>query len=259
MKSRPKVDGHSGSAMIGATGSSRPKRDPQNFLIGSFRIQQELPRTWRYLHIVRIRIVTQMGVEVMEVSKTYRLHATLLGLSAAAFLTACNPLSEHEVSAVAGMNGGFEVTQNGLPVNWLMYTPNTVKDGEFQVVLDREIVKEGLQSLKFEVERCDPRGAARSPGFTNEFYDIGKYQGPGSYRVSFWIRSSGADFAVSAGPVSAKTGDMQLLIRDDSEISEWTQFEYTIDIPEERWLRMQLNVLGPGTLWIDDVRVTKVG
>ena len=64
---------------------------------------------------------------------------------------------------------------------------------------------------------------------------------------------------VSAGPVSAKTGDMQLLVRDDSEISEWTQFEYTINVPEQQWLRMQLNVLSPGTLWIDDVRVSKVG
>ncbi len=50
-----------------------------------------------------------------------------------------------------------------------------------------------------------------------------------------------------------------MLVRDDSDLDEWTRFEYTIDVPAEQWLRLQLNILKPGTFWIDDVQKEKVG
>ena len=184
--------------------------------------------------------------------------ALMIGCASVPF-AACGPLSEKEVDAAAGLNGSFEVARNGLPVNWLMYTPNTVRDADFQIVMDREVFQDGRQSLKFDVVRCDSRGGSRSPGFTNEFFDVGRFRGPETYRVSFWIRNSGAEYMFVAGPVSAKTGDMRVLRRDDSVVSDWTQYGFTIQVPNEQWLRMQLNVLSPGTLWIDDVRIEPVG
>ncbi len=173
-------------------------------------------------------------------------------------IAGCNQLSEHVSDESAGLNGGFEVSANGLPVNWRMYTPETVPDADFKIILDREVFREGKQSLKFEVERCSPAGGWRSPGFTNEFSDTGRYFGEGQYRLSFWIRNMGAEFSVSAGGVSAKGGDMITLIRDDTSIDDWKLLEYTIAVPTDQWLRLQLNILKPGTFWIDDLRIERM-
>ncbi len=195
----------------------------------------------------------------MRIVNTKPQHYLLFLFCVMSQIVGCEQLSESVSDESAGLNGGFEIAKNGLPVNWIMYTPRTVKDASFEVVLDTEIFKEGRQSLKFEVERCSSVGGWRSPGFTNEFSSIGKYRGEGRYRVSFWIRNSGAEFAVAAGGVSAKIGDMRVLVRDDAQMDEWRRFEYTVDVPEDQWLRIQLNILGPGAFWIDDIEITKVG
>ena len=70
----------------------------------------------------------------------------------------CVKMSEYVEDKSAGLNGSFEVSENGLPVNWIMYTPNTIPDADFQIILDKDIFKEGKQSLKFEVERCSSTG-----------------------------------------------------------------------------------------------------
>ena len=61
----------------------------------------------------------------------------------------CKQMSEVETDISAGLNGGFETVQNDLPVNWLMYTPKTVPDSNFNIVIDDENFIEGKQSLKF--------------------------------------------------------------------------------------------------------------
>ncbi|MBX9448834.1 MAG: hypothetical protein KL787_03585 [Taibaiella sp.] len=47
-----------------------------------------------------------------------------------------------------GSNGSFEYSKNGLPINWQLYTAQTVPSGDFDIVLDTQEVKEGKQSLK---------------------------------------------------------------------------------------------------------------
>ena len=172
------------------------------------------------------------------------------------FLAGCTRMSEHEKDPGAGLNGGFEVVKNGLPVNWLMYTPNTAPEADFDIILDREDYKEGKQSLKFEVRESTGRGGWHAPGFTNEFFDTGRFYGPGKYLVSFWIKNDGTTFNVSAGGVAEKTGGMETLIETGASIDEWTYYEFVVEVPEEHWLRLQLNVLKPGNFWIDDVRIS---
>ena len=92
----------------------------------------------------------------------------------ALILSGCNQMSEKETDASAGLNGGFEVSKNGLPVNWLMYTSTTVPNADFKIELDKIIFKEGKQSLRFDVKKCSSDGGWHSPGFTNEFSDIGE-------------------------------------------------------------------------------------
>ena len=173
-------------------------------------------------------------------------------------IAGCQQFSEKETDQSAGLNGGFEIAKNDLPVNWLMYTPNTVPDAEFEIVLDKTVFKEGLQSLKFDVKSCSSKGGWGSPGFTNEFFDAGKFEGEGTYRLSFWLKNDGASFRVIAGNVAAKEGDMRTVVQSDEQLEEWKYYEFTIDVPEERHLRMELNVLSPGSLWVDDVQVVKI-
>ena len=173
-------------------------------------------------------------------------------------LSGCNQMSEEVKDKSAGLNGSFEVSINGLPVNWLMYTPKTVPDADFDIILDKEIYKEGLQSLKFDVKKCSSIGGWKSPGFTNEFTENGKYKGEGLYKLSFWIKNNETKFIVSAGGVSALEGDMKTLIAGNYQIDDWKLFEYQIDIPKDNWLRLEINILQPGAFWIDDVRIEKL-
>jgi len=184
-------------------------------------------------------------------------HYSLI-LGFALILAGCNQMSEKETDNSAGLNGGFEVSKNGLPVNWLMYTPNTIPDADFKIVLDKEVFKEGKQSLRFEVEKCSSIGGWRSPGFTNEFFEIGKYEGEGRYKLSFWIKNDGTEFRISAGGVAAQKGNMKTLIQENEQINDWKLLEYQIDIPKDWWLRMELNILQPGTFWIDDIKIEKL-
>jgi len=147
------------------------------------------------------------------------------------------------------------VSEKGLPVNWLLYTPNTVPDADFQIILDQETFKEGKQSLKFDVKSCSAIAGWKSPGFTNEFIEVSKYKGPGRYKLSFWVKNAGTEFVIKAGGVSAMEGNIITLIQENEQINDWKLFEYEIDVPENRWLRLELNILQPGTFWIDDIRI----
>ena len=100
-------------------------------------------------------------------------------------LTGCQQMSEHVKDDSAGINGGFEVAVQGLPVNWLLYTPNTVPKGQFEIILDKEDFKEGTQSLKFEVQECSPTGGWHSPGFTKQF-DI---ENGSTIKLSFGVKN----------------------------------------------------------------------
>ena len=173
-------------------------------------------------------------------------------------LAGCSQMSELEVDKTAGLNGGFEIAKNGLPVNWLMYTPNTVPDADFKIVLDNKIFKEGKQSLKFEVKECQTTGGWASPGFTNEFFEAGKYKGEARYKLSFWVKNNESSFKITAGGVEAKGGEMNTLIESNEEMNDWKLFEYEVEVPQERWLRIQLNIIKPGTFWIDDVQIEKI-
>lgn len=169
-------------------------------------------------------------------------------------LVSCTKFSEHIKDESAGMNGGFEVAKNGIPANWLMYTPNTVPDGNFEIILDTEDYIEGKQSLKFKVEECSSVGGRFSPGFTNQF-DIE----PGNtYTLSFWIKNNGSEFRVKAGGVSPKTGEMKTVLQSSEEINEWEKYQFKVPVATEfDQIRIEVNILKPGIFWIDNIQIEK--
>jgi hypothetical protein len=169
--------------------------------------------------------------------------------------TACNRMSEMISDPDAGMNGSFEIAQKELPVNWMLYTPNTVPEGEFNILLDDREYRHGKQSLRFDVVQCSSEGGWLSPGIAQEFPAE-----PGSrYSISFWIKNKGSHFTVSAGAVGPKTGEFKPLLRTEKDYEKWKQFEYIITIPEGyESLRFEVSITKPGTLWIDQVRMEKI-
>jgi hypothetical protein len=170
-------------------------------------------------------------------------------------LGACSRFSESIRDKTAGINGSFEYTKSGLPVNWLIYTPKTVPTGDFELIIDATEHKEGKQSLKFLVRECSPFGDRLSPGFCQEYKAI-----PGeSYKVSFWVKNDGCEFSVIIGGVSASEGQYDTVVRSKETFSEWKRFEYDYTMPSEfKIIRFELNVLQPGTFWVDDIRIEGV-
>jgi hypothetical protein len=87
---------------------------------------------------------------------------------------------------------------------------------------------------------------------------VGKFKGPNRYKLSFGVKNKGSRFEVSAGGVSAKGGDMNVLIDSRETIAEWKRLTFEIDVASENWLRMQLNILQPGIFWIDGVQIEEL-
>lgn len=195
-----------------------------------------------------------LKLEIMSIFKS-NIFIKKLGFISILFLFIGCQFSETYSDPSAGFNGSFEVSKKGIPVNWLMYTPNTVSNSNFTIVLDNEIYKHGKQSLKFDVKECSSVGGNMSPGFTKQF----TASSGSTYKLSFWAKNNGSEFIVSAGGVSPKTGDMETLIKSDKEMSEWEFFEFDVPIPSEHnSIRIQLNIIKPGVFWIDDVQLEEL-
>ncbi|TNJ45399.1 hypothetical protein KFZ70_06180 [Tamlana fucoidanivorans] len=167
-------------------------------------------------------------------------------------------MSDIEIDRSARLNGGFEHIQNDLPVNWQMYTPHTVPNSDFNIVIDQENFIEGKKSLKFEVKHCKSTGGWGSPGFTNQFREVGSFKGEASYSIKFWIMNQGTKYRIKAGGVNAFEGHMKVILEDNADIHRWKMFEFIIDVPKDMELRLELNILEPGTFWIDNVQIHKI-
>lgn len=170
-------------------------------------------------------------------------------------LSACVRMSESVTDERAGMNGGFEQVKNKLPVNWLVYTQNTVQQGDFNVVFDQIDPKEGKQALHFVVRSCTSLGGWRSPGMTQEFpVNVGEV-----YQVSFWIKNKDSDFLIDFTAVDAFHETQGPSLRSSETIREWKQCSYSYKIPEKmKNLRMEVSILKPGEFWIDAVVIEKL-
>lgn len=178
----------------------------------------------------------------------------LLAFSSVLF-TNCDKSTIEVPGRAKGINGGFEVTKKGLPVNWRISTPKIDPDCNFEIVLDTLIYKEGKQSLKF----CVKEGPC-NPGFTNEFHGFwgGKFKGEADYKVSFWIKNDGAKCKIELGPVeTGGIGEEQLILINE-QIEDWKYYEYLSHVPSKGWLKLSLAIIGPGTFWVDDIRIEKI-
>lgn len=185
--------------------------------------------------------------------------STLIALRAvvaSGLLLGCDKMSESVIDESAGVNGGFEITKDGLPVNWLVYTPATIPSGDYDLVIDTVEYKEGKQSLKFVVRDCAPNGGWHSPGFSKEFEATTGV----TYLVGLWVKNEGSGFRAEVGGVSAFEGEYETIVETADSIPEWRHYERTYTMPEEfDRLRLEVNVLSPGTFWVDGITITDSG
>ena len=161
-------------------------------------------------------------------------------------------MSEIKQNSSAGFNGGFEIAESDLPVNWILYTEKTAGSGEFKIRTDNKTFHSGSQSLVFDVTSCSDKGGRFSPGCAAELNVIsGK-----TYTLRFWIKNEGTAFSVSAGAVQPTTGLVKTVLKSSESVHEWKQYEYKIEVPADYTkIRFELNVLKAGKLWIDDVTI----
>lgn len=164
-------------------------------------------------------------------------------------------LSESYTDKAAGFNGSFEFVKNGIPANWQVYTPKTTRDARFALTVDTQYAADGKRCLKWMVEQCSPDGGWFSPGISKEFACM-----PGAiYSVSFKIKNTGAKVRFKTDAVSAKQKYKGQEYTAAESLSEWKTITQRITVPQSfNRLRIEFNILGSGTVWLDDVAIKQL-
>lgn len=184
---------------------------------------------------------------------TFNLVNKIVFCSVLVFVAACAPTAQ-KVNEGAGFNGGFEVWENGLPVNWIIYQPEN-KETRCRVVGDSTVRTEGKFSLRFDVSQTNGAPGRFSPGFTNEVdADTGE-----CYEVSFKVKRNRAHWRLQLSAVDAHKGIAGPLATDEESDTGWTyQTVRMVMPPDMKRLRMELNIVSPGQVWIDDLKCLRV-
>jgi hypothetical protein len=156
----------------------------------------------------------------------------------------------------AGFNGSFEIAKEGLPVNWYVYKP-TIDTTQTKLVYDTIAPHQGNQSLKFSVSKCSSVGGWHSPGiFQETAVEPGK-----TYMVSFWIKNDGCKNIIRMDCFKSGTENPdhpKKWISCNNSIPDWQKFEYEFTFNNDlNQFRFELNILSPGTFWIDDILIVK--
>lgn len=192
----------------------------------------------------------------MKIAQNLILSTMLFFSGVSTLLSSCSKstMSTLIEDKTLGQNGSFEHSKDGIPYNWQLYTKQTVPSGDFDILLDPSGAKEGDQSLSFKVRECDSTGGWRSPGIAQQMNAI-----PGeTYQISFWIKNQGSTYRAKISGIAATTGKPELIVQTDETNNDWKHYEYTYTIPEKmNAIRFEFNVIKPGTVWIDDVKIER--
>jgi hypothetical protein len=178
--------------------------------------------------------------------------ATMVVL-ASLLLVSCQSDELSKRDSAAGLNGGFETTDSGHPVNWAFF-PNPESDDAFQVSVDTTTVQEGDQSLKLVTDQSDKTVGLRSRRVSVQ---AGK-----TYKISFSVQNSGCKLTVRrvVQDASGTNNVRSEIIADTStDTGGWETFEETLLVSDgESNVVLIFLVDGPGSLWVDDVKVEEV-
>ncbi|MFY8020610.1 MAG: carbohydrate binding domain-containing protein [Bacteroidia bacterium] len=177
----------------------------------------------------------------------------LIGSSLFLSLMSCSAqMSESKKNTQVDFNGSFEVFEDGLPVNWLVYTSKTVKTGDFSISSDANEFKLGKQSLRFDIKNCSAAGGRFSPGIAQEI----PVKSGETYTVSFWAKNTGSDFVCTIAGINSFARGSTTSLKSNNNSGEWTYYTAQYQIPEKMdQLRIELNILQGGTVWLDGIEI----
>jgi len=163
----------------------------------------------------------------------------------------CNELSKRD--STAGLNGGFETTDSGYPVNWSFF-PNPESDAVFQVSIDETHAQEGNQSLKLVTDQSDI-----TVGFRSHRIPV---QPGNAYKISLSMQNSECTLRVKRVLQDASGTDnvrSEIIVDTSTSNSDWETFEETLTVSDgESYIVLVFLVDGPGSIWFDDIRVDRV-
>lgn len=170
-------------------------------------------------------------------------------------LSCKHPMSESVMRPEAGWNGSFEIVEQNLPVNWLVNTPKTTGEGDFEILTDSINFKSGKQSLHFLVHNCSNKGGRFSPGIAQEIpLNSGE-----QYRISFWVKNQDCTFSIEVNGVDAFNQNKGPQVKSAEKFQDWKFYEMNYTLPKDmKRLRFSVSILNPGEFWIDDISISKM-
>ena len=146
--------------------------------------------------------------------------------------------------------------KSGYPANWWVHH-RPLDDGDGELSFDTADAVDGTQSLKFVVYRANPVGGWRSPGL----FQVSDAEEGRSYRVSFWLKNRGGEIRLlitssTSESREPRTPIKKIIAAEKTGDDSWHQFVYTYTVPAHYAnIRFEINIVVPGTVWIDDVRI----
>lgn len=185
------------------------------------------------------------------------------------FLFAGNSFSEWEKDKKAGYNLSFENSKNGLAQNWYFKTQKVINNlsrsgnvVDFDFIIDTLDAKEGKQSLKYVVRRCEAdkehmKRYAYYPGFFNEI----EAKPGATYSIKIWVKNSGSQFEIRTSAVKAMGGKPcpDQVFKGIDNYNEWTPITLQQTICEDmKYLRIEVDVKSEGVFQIDAISITKL-
>ena len=187
----------------------------------------------------------------MKIEKNLTL--LLVGIIIGLFLVSCQSNELSKVAEEAGLNGSFETTDSGYPVNWAFF-PNPESDDSCQISVETTKAEEGEQSLKLTTNQSE-----KTVGFRSRRVPVE----PGkTYQISFAIQNDGCNLKVRR-IIQDKSGTdnrrSEIIVNTSSVSADWETFTEMLVVQEgERHVVLVFLVDGPCSLWVDNVQVEEV-
>lgn len=185
--------------------------------------------------------------------KEHQIVSVTLGLVAGLLMLSCqsNELSIRDDQS--GLNGSFETTVGNYPVNWAFF-PNPQSENVFNITVDTTKAREGNNSLRLTTSQSH-----KTVGFRSSRVPV---EAGNTYHLSIAFQNEGCNLKVRRIVQDFSGTDnirSDIIYNTSSTLSHWEIFEEFLSVSEgERYVVFVFLVDGPGTLWIDDVRVEKV-
>jgi hypothetical protein len=178
---------------------------------------------------------------------------TALATLTSLLLVSCGSNELSKRNDTAGLNGGFETTDSGYPVNWAFF-PNPEDGDLFDVSVDTGKAQKGNQSLQLDVHQSET-----TVGFRSQRIPV---QSGKTYKISFTTQRTGGNLKVRRIVQDASgTNNLrsEIIVDSSTPSSDWQVFEERLLVSDkEANVVLIFLVDGPGTLWVDDVKVEVV-